>query len=276
MSSALILNLFSELINSTSSLNSLLSKFDFYLLPILNPDGFVFSKKQDRLWSKNRRDIYPQKKCHHGKFPIGVNIARNWFFEKSSKMIDEECNSIYVGHKTLSEEESQALSYVLNSLALDMIAFINVKGFGRYITVPYGHTTSLANNHDIMMEILRSTCSKVLENHNITYYVGTTSYYFYNFSGNMADWVKFKLNTPVVYTVYLEDENTVLPLPSQINPLKAQLFTILNESMFISQDIYGPLFNNEVNTFSFYIKHVYNIYMFNSVLNIYCMKTLSL
>ncbi|CAH2100212.1 unnamed protein product [Euphydryas editha] len=254
MSSALILSLFTKLLDRKNSLNTLLTKFDFYLLPILNPDGFAFSKKQDRLWSKNRKVFSTQKKCQEGNVAVGVDIARNWFLQKSSRMI-EECNSVYIGHRSLSEEESQALSYVLNSLALDMIAFINIKGFGQYITIPYGHNDDITNNHDIVMEIVRSTCSKILEKHNITYY-------YDNFSGNMADWVKLKLNTPIVYTVYLEDADTILPYSAQIQNLKTRLFTILTESLLLSQDIYGPLFNSQENMFLCYIKNIYIVFIY--------------
>lgn len=76
-----------------------------------------------------------------------INITNN------VSVIDEECNSVYMGHNPLSEEESQALSYVLNSLAVDMIAFINVKGFGQYITIPYGNVDDISNNHDIVVSI---------------------------------------------------------------------------------------------------------------------------
>lgn len=48
MSSALILNLFTNLLDRKSNLSMLLTKFDFYLLPILNPDGFAFSEKKVR------------------------------------------------------------------------------------------------------------------------------------------------------------------------------------------------------------------------------------
>lgn len=70
---------------------------------------------------------------------------------KYALALGEECNSIYMGHKALSEEETLSLSYVLNSLAQDMMAFINIRGFGRYMTVPYGNVNIQSNNHDIVV-----------------------------------------------------------------------------------------------------------------------------
>lgn len=48
-----------------------------------------------------------------------------------------------------------------------------------------------------------------------------------------------------MYTIYLERIETVLPLPQHIELLKKEFFTILNESMLLANDIYGPLFNNQ-------------------------------
>lgn len=45
-SSAVILNLFNDILNNSDDLKMLLDNFNFYLLPILNPDGFVYSKIQ--------------------------------------------------------------------------------------------------------------------------------------------------------------------------------------------------------------------------------------
>lgn len=74
-------------------------------------------------------------------------------------MFDEECHSVYMGHKSLSEEETQTLSYVLNSVALKMLAFIDLRGFGRYITLPYAKHTKKANNHDIIVSNICKTPS---------------------------------------------------------------------------------------------------------------------
>lgn len=42
---------------SDSSIKALVDKFDFYITPIVNPDGFVYSQTTDRLWRKNRQTV---------------------------------------------------------------------------------------------------------------------------------------------------------------------------------------------------------------------------
>ena len=41
--------------STDSAVKSILDKFDFYILPVVNPDGFVYSQTNDRMWRKNRQ-----------------------------------------------------------------------------------------------------------------------------------------------------------------------------------------------------------------------------
>ena len=36
----------------------LLSKYDFYFMPLLNPDGYEYTHRAERFWRKNRRPFY--------------------------------------------------------------------------------------------------------------------------------------------------------------------------------------------------------------------------
>lgn len=67
-----------------------------------------------------------------------------------------------------------------------------------------------------------------------------------NGSGNIADWVKKKLNIPIVFTQYMDNQNDFLPSANNILPLTQHFYTILNETLIITKDMYGPLFNKEV------------------------------
>lgn len=65
-----------------------------------------------------------------------------------------------------------------------------------------------------------------------------------NYTGNCADWVKKKLNVPVVFTIYLQQGEHVFPEPKHIEPLVDQFSAILTNTMAIAGNIYGPLFNS--------------------------------
>ncbi|XP_050674090.1 zinc carboxypeptidase-like [Leptidea sinapis] len=149
-SSAVALNFVKYILANHEKHGSLLQYFNFYIVPVLNPDGFVYSRNSDRMWSKNRQDFFPTVRCSKSFVAIGVNIARNWYFHDVKRTLHEECQGVYVGRKRLSEEETFGLSYALNTLAVNTMAFINVKGFGKFVTIPYAHSTP-TNNHDIVI-----------------------------------------------------------------------------------------------------------------------------
>ena len=58
---------------SDANIKSLVDKFDFYITPIANPDGFVYSQTTDRLWRKNRQTV-------SGNSCVGRDINRKSSF----------------------------------------------------------------------------------------------------------------------------------------------------------------------------------------------------
>lgn len=50
----------------------MLQKIDFFIVPVLNPDGYIYSRTQRRFWRKNRSE-------QNGT--IGVNLLHNFDFE---------------------------------------------------------------------------------------------------------------------------------------------------------------------------------------------------
>lgn len=54
---------------------TLLDSYDFYILPIVNPDGFVYTQTTNRLWRKNRSAAPSGSSC------LGTDINRNWSYQ---------------------------------------------------------------------------------------------------------------------------------------------------------------------------------------------------
>ncbi|KAL1738329.1 hypothetical protein HDZ31DRAFT_70116, partial [Schizophyllum fasciatum] len=49
-----------------------LDKYDIYIIPNVNPDGFIYTQEEDRLWRKTRDPPPSGSSCY------GVDINRNW------------------------------------------------------------------------------------------------------------------------------------------------------------------------------------------------------
>ena len=50
---------------------SLLNRYNFYFIPVMNPDGYAYSWEQDRFWRKSR-NVNSLTNC------IGTDLNRNY------------------------------------------------------------------------------------------------------------------------------------------------------------------------------------------------------
>ncbi|KAF8749268.1 Carboxypeptidase [Rhizoctonia solani] len=60
---------------TSSTIKSYVDKYDFYIFPIVNPDGFAYTQSSDRLWRKNRQPPPSGSTCY------GRDINRNWAWQ---------------------------------------------------------------------------------------------------------------------------------------------------------------------------------------------------
>lgn len=75
---------------------------DFYILPVVNPDGYEYSHLKDRLWRKNRA---PNGFC------VGTDLNRNWGYKwGGAGSSNVPCKEIFAGSRAFSEPETQAIS----------------------------------------------------------------------------------------------------------------------------------------------------------------------
>ncbi|KAH6913460.1 putative carboxypeptidase [Coprinopsis sp. MPI-PUGE-AT-0042] len=90
-------NLLNNYANSTEVKN-LVDKYDFYIFPIVNPDGFAYSQTSTRLWRKNRH-------C------IGRDINRNW------NPSTNPCDETYKGAAPVDAPETKGLAAFIEARA---------------------------------------------------------------------------------------------------------------------------------------------------------------
>lgn len=126
-----------ESYGSDARLTAMVNKLDFYVIPMMNPDGYVYSHDVSARWRKNRRG--------NANGCAGVDLNRNWSFgfggEGSS---GDPCNDIFRGEAAFSEPELLGLKGLLDSLAAErrLMVHWDVHSNGRSILSPWGYTTS--------------------------------------------------------------------------------------------------------------------------------------
>ena len=71
-----------ELVEGYDKHPEYIDDFNWYILPVANPDGYVHTFSTNRLWRKNRR---PQGKNKEGDNCTGVDLNRNWGYHWGGK-----------------------------------------------------------------------------------------------------------------------------------------------------------------------------------------------
>lgn len=81
--------------NSTE-VKSYVDKYDFYIFPVVNPDGFVYTQSTQRLWRKNRQPTT-------GSTCVGHDINRNWnsFWAVAGGASTNPCDETFKGMEHL-------------------------------------------------------------------------------------------------------------------------------------------------------------------------------
>ncbi|QRW09315.1 extracellular matrix protein 14 [Ceratobasidium sp. AG-Ba] len=121
---------YSLLSNYTTSatIKSYVDKYDFYIFPVVNPDGFVYTQTSDRLWRKNRQPT-TSASC------VGRDVNRNWAFKWDTPG----------GASAGDAPENKGLAAFLNarsSSAAGAKLFIDFHAYGLLFMGPYGYSCS--------------------------------------------------------------------------------------------------------------------------------------
>ncbi|KAG9097208.1 hypothetical protein FRC07_010824, partial [Ceratobasidium sp. 392] len=131
---------FSLLSNYTTSatIKSYVDKYDFYIFPVVNPDGFVYTQSSDRLWRKNRQPT-TSASC------AGRDINRNWpwKWDTAGGSSTSPCDETYRGASAGDAPENKGLSAFLNarsSSAAGAKLYIDFHAYGLLFMGPYGYS----------------------------------------------------------------------------------------------------------------------------------------
>ncbi|KAL3319848.1 hypothetical protein Ciccas_001482 [Cichlidogyrus casuarinus] len=184
---------------STSSSKSYLDKYQFILIPVLNPDGYVYSHKYDRYWRKNRSR--PKSTC------VGVDVNRNFpaFWLPTD---GEGCPDSYSGPSAASELETQAMiKYSKNLVSTRNVqAFLTIHAYGQLLMLCYGNKKlSYPKNYNDLAVLALMMKNDLIQNQNASYSVGNIVDLLYEAGGGSTDYSTIDLQIPVNFAIELAD-----------------------------------------------------------------------
>ncbi|CAD7085675.1 unnamed protein product [Hermetia illucens] len=183
------------LTSSNSQIRALAESFDWYIVPHVNPDGYVYTHQSDRVWRKTRSK---------GLLCKGADANRNFGFHwKEVGASSIECSETYAGKSAFSEVETQSLSQFISTLQGQIYAYISFHSFSQLMLFPYGHTKEHAPNHNDLQQIGEVAAAALAVRYGTKYTVGNVYDAIYPASGSSVDWAYGNQGVKLAYTYEL-------------------------------------------------------------------------
>lgn len=203
---------------SNPETKAFVDKYDFVIFPVVNPDGFVYTQTNDRLWRKNRQSTA-------GSTCLGHDINRNWPFmwAVSGGASTNPCAQDFKGTSAGDAPETQALSSWLlkTKQAQGVKLFIDYHSYSQLFMTPYGYScTATAVKHTELQSLARGAVAAIKAVHGKTYEYGPICTTIYPATGSSVDYVNDVVGADYTFTSELRDTGAngfVLP-PAQILP----------------------------------------------------------
>jgi len=176
-----------------ANVTTFLDYYDFYLVPFHNPDGFLYTQTNDRLWRKNR-----QPRPNINTTCLGTDGNRNWKYEWDAEPPEggstpDPCGQTYRGEAPGDTPENQAmdsLSAQLSQTGAGIRSFIDFHSYGQLILTPYGFSCDpLPETLPRMLEVAGGTANAIMatSTKNSTYEFGPGCQILYFSTGNSRD-----------------------------------------------------------------------------------------
>ncbi|KAG6364297.1 hypothetical protein INS49_005897 [Diaporthe citri] len=196
---------------------SWVDKYDFYLFPVVNPDGFIYTQT-DRLWRKNRQTT-------SGSSCLGHDINRNWPYQwnVAGGASTNPCAEDFKGLAAGDAPENKSLRDKINAIKTQqgVKLYIDWHSYSQLFMTPYGYSCSATATNNNELQSLAGGASKAIASlYGTQYTYGPICTTIYPATGSSVDYVNDVTGADYVFTVELRDTGRngfVLPA-SQILP----------------------------------------------------------
>ncbi|KAJ3214131.1 Carboxypeptidase A4 [Dinochytrium kinnereticum] len=221
----------------------LLDLFTFHVIPVVNVEGYRFTRTHDRLWRKTLQPN-PGSRC------IGTDPNRNWDFAWSQDGASENpCTNRYQGPHPFSAPEPKALAdYLLKvqkSSSNNLISYIDFHSYSQLWMYPNSFSCDMKlaiPERDVVHRAAKEGAEALRRVFGTEFAYGDGCNTIYVASGTSVDWAYYIAKAPYSYVVELRDIGQwgfTLPA-SEIVPsgleIQAGILAMYNR---IASDVYG-------------------------------------
>ncbi|XP_041451421.1 uncharacterized protein LOC111064995 [Drosophila obscura] len=219
----------------------------WYIMPVLNPDGYAYSHEYDRFWKKSRSQhlarapgglldsamTWLQPKRGQDKVCHGVDLDRNWLYHWGKRGSSKApCNEFYAGPAPFSEPETKAVSDFLMDQRTQIKLYISLQAYGQVVSYPV-KTNSTFNSErldDFLDVAMVGTDGLRKKGSKSRYKVDASNDLIEQRSGCADAFAAYEIGIPFSYTIQLADNGVhgyLLP-SSAIEPTARDAFEIVS------------------------------------------------
>ncbi|KAH8302753.1 hypothetical protein KR044_010525, partial [Drosophila immigrans] len=140
-----------QLVLNVADNAQLLQDYDWIVMPVVNPDGYMYSRSIDKHWRSNRSP--------NGGNCFGTNLNRNydigWLIGYAAQT--DPCHEHYAGSKPFSEIETRAVRDIMQDLVNTGrgVMYLTLHSRHRCVFYPWVHKSTPADNVKQLREIAR-------------------------------------------------------------------------------------------------------------------------
>ncbi|KAL0933417.1 zinc carboxypeptidase a [Colletotrichum truncatum] len=189
-----------------SAVKALVDKFDFYITPVANPDGFVYTQTTDRLWRKTRQ-------TQSGSTCVGRDPNRNWPYkwEVTGGASTNPCSETYKGAAAGDAPEIRGLKAQVDTLSASkgIRFYIDFHSYGQYILWPFGYDCNYVAPDDAALRTMAQRGATGIRGVSGTSYtIGNACRALYATTGDSTDYIHGVAKSTYTYTLELRDRGT--------------------------------------------------------------------
>ena len=214
ISPATVTWLMKELIENASKHPELLEKLDWYFLPILNPDGYVYSHEYDRLWRKSRSCflIFCLDWLLPKSFPCrGTDLNRNWDYQwnhTNQHTSSNFCYPTFRGYWPFYDLETRAVKDFILEHKNQIKFFNTIHSYSQMILYPWSYSKDVKpKNHEKLEYMAKKGNEALFKVHGTKYQVGPAGEVLYEASGTSMDWAFGEAGIPYAFTMELRPDS---------------------------------------------------------------------
>jgi len=208
-----------NLLNTDNDGPTLIQKFQWIIVPVLNIDGYTYAHTTNRLWRKNRS-------VNSGSTCVGTDLNRNYAYAfGGGGSSPNPCAETFRGPRAFSAAETASeLNYIQPIFnAGRLAAFVDIHAYGGQWMSPWGYSTNLPPDYNQMYAAMESITDAVRSVNGRSYEFGTSGRVIYIAAGGSDDWTYGDGGVVLSFTVECYGSNFTPPV-SAIVPTGEEIY----------------------------------------------------